>query len=291
MVAQWPRAKLHDGLAHLCRSGELAVRENDAVALYAVRAHAGPMNDPVSRSLRNLGVRLNMAIDAVIQAETDLNALRRKAAMEPMPKAFYLPTEHRMAVREVESRARAGTWRQPTPVMAREPSLQDPLTALRTIAAAMTHPLLCAEDWPMIIAIVAGLANREQAPSSEGEAQLIAQFCDGFARRMRAVGPKSRARQLRKHREWFASTQGEDEDKPEDEDNPADHQDEDDQAEEGPPPVKPDDEPEVRFATAAEILRAGDIRRGEITSLPVDPVAREIVRQGALRRGEKDPTL
>jgi hypothetical protein len=66
------------------------------------------MNDHIvsAGSLRNLEVRLNRAIDAVIQAETDLNALRRKAAMAEIPKAFYLPSEHRIAVREAESEAR-----------------------------------------------------------------------------------------------------------------------------------------------------------------------------------------
>ena len=59
-----------------------------------------------------------------------------------------------------------------------------------------------------------------------------------------------------------------------------------------PPNSRDKDKPEaVHVATAAEILRAGAVRRGEVTALPVDPVAREIIRQGALRRGEKDPTL
>ena len=69
---------------------------------------------------------------------------------------------------------------------------------------------------------------------------------------------------------------------------------ENDENEGGPPPVKvppnsrDKDKPEaVHVATAAEILRAGAVRRGEVTGLPVDPVAREIIRQGALRRGEK----
>ena len=85
---------------------------------------------------------------------------------------------------------------------------------------------------------------------------------------------------------------------PEADDTPRQAQNENDENEGGPPPVKvppnsrDKDKPEaVHVATAAEILRAGAVRRGEVTGLPVDPVAREIIRQGALRRGEKDPTL
>jgi hypothetical protein len=88
------------------------------------------------------------------------------------------------------------------------------------------------------------------------------------------------------------------EDEDEDENENENVENENDENEGGPPPVKvppnsrDKDKPEaVHVATAAEILRAGAVRRGEVTGLPVDPVAREIIRQGALRRGEKDPTL
>lgn len=265
-------------------------------------------------SLRNLEVRLNMAIDAVIQAETDLNALRRKAAMAELPKAFYLPSEHRIAVREAEAAVKAEAkaekpqetgWRtrqQQPPQPAPPPSPYDPMTCLRTAAAAMTHPGLCAEDWPSMVTLLAKLAAHGQAEPTEEQAKTIAEFCDGYARRMRAVGPRLRARELRKHREWWVETQvEEDEDDTGREDDDPDNKDdetEDEKNESGPPPVKvpPNSrdkgKPEaVHVATAAEILRAAAIARGEITPLPTDPIAREIIRQGALRRGEKDPTL
>ncbi|HZZ23225.1 MAG TPA: hypothetical protein VFE60_11910 [Roseiarcus sp.] len=260
------------------------------------------MNDSSvsAASLRNLGARLNTAIDAVIQAESDLNAIRRKASMEPV-KAFYLPSEHRIGVREAEARKPQEGWpsRQQQP---RQRSPYDPMTCLRVIVAAMAHPELCSEDWPTIVELMADLAARGQDEPTDEQAKTIAEFCDGFAQRMRAVGPKSRARRLRKHREWWAETQvEEDEDDTGREDDEPDNKDdeiEDGKNESGPPPVKvpPDSRDKdkleaVHVATAAEILRAGAVRRGEVTALPVDPVAREIIRQGALRRGEKDPTL
>jgi hypothetical protein len=63
----------------------------------------------------------------------------------------------------------------------------------------------------------------------------------------------------------------------------------------GPPPVKvppnsrDKDKPEaVHVATAAEILRAGAVRRGEVTGLPVDPVARDHP-PGRSAQGRKGP--
>jgi hypothetical protein len=68
------------------------------------------------------------------------------------------------------------------------------MTCLRTASAAMTHPELCAEDWPSMVTLLAKLAGVGQAEPTDEQAKSIAEFCDGFARRMRAVGPKSRAR-------------------------------------------------------------------------------------------------
>ena len=49
----------------------------------------------------------------------------------------------------------------------------------------------------------------------------------------------------------------------------------------------PSPEPMVT-ATAADIIRAAAIARGEVTPLPVDPVARSIIRAAAKRRGESE---
>lgn len=51
-------------------------------------------------SLKNLEVRLAQALDHAMQAETDLNRTRLKAGLEAIPKAFFLPSEHAVAVRE-----------------------------------------------------------------------------------------------------------------------------------------------------------------------------------------------
>jgi hypothetical protein len=232
------------------------------------------MNDSSvsASSLKNLGARLNMAIDAVIQAESDLNALRRGASMEPV-KAFYLPSEHRIGVREAEARKPQEGWlsRQQQP---RQRSPHDPMTCLRVIVAAMTHPELCSEDWPTIVELMADLAARGQDEPTDEQAKFIVEFNDGVARRMRAVGPKLRARKLREHRKWWVETQVDEDEQPVDkhEDDEPDEEDEteDDERDNGPdaPPVKvpPDsrdkDKPEaVHVATAAaEILRAGAVR-------------------------------
>lgn len=168
--------------------------------------------------------------------------------MEPV-KAFYLPSEHRIGVREAEARKPQEGWlsRQQQPQRQRSP--YDPMTCLRVIVAAMAHPELCSEDWPTIVEVMADLAARGQDEPTDEQAKFIAEFNDGFARRMHAVGPKSRARQLREHRKWWAETQVDEDEEPvvdkrEDAEPDEEDETEDDERDNGPdaPPLAPQKE-------------------------------------------------
>src|SRR5271166_2774010 len=97
-------------------------------------------------SLRNAEIRLTTAIDAAMQAETDLNALRKKALLPDAEKAFYLAAEHRVALASAAAEVKAAqpeipSWRKPR---AEKPAtgyvLADPMNALRLIELAGAHP-------------------------------------------------------------------------------------------------------------------------------------------------------
>jgi hypothetical protein len=275
-------------------------------------------------ALRNLETRVALSVDAVLQAQDDLNRARLKAGMEPAEPRVILLVEARIREREVEAAARAAArddaraeadariarpnysaWRQPA--AAPKPAYHDPLTCLRTIVAMLGHPGLTREDWPSMIKVLTGLAARDAGspePTAE-QLEFIAQWNDGWARRMAAVvGPVARERELSRHRKWWQATQDEgdedengegDEGENADEDEDEDEDNENEDAAAAPPVRVPRDhkseaEPVV-VATAEMIARSAAIARGEITPLPTDPIAREIIRQDALRRGEKDPTL
>jgi len=56
------------------------------------------------------------------------------------------------------------------------------------------------------------------------------------------------------------------------------------------PPTTAPEAPEAPTATAADVVRAGAIRRGEIVELPATPAARAVVAAGRKARNEKEPT-
>jgi hypothetical protein len=283
------------------------------------------MSDIVSAgSLKNLEVRLSMSIDAALQALADLDRLRTKAGLGPVePKPFYLGAEHRVALAEALAEAKPEKplegWRavkaQQEAAKARGPQTAEPrdgamnpMTCLRTIKAMVRHPGLTTEDWPSIILMMASLAGCDDTEPTEAQTKSITTICDGYARNIAgAVGPKHRVKELARHQAWWKATQDDDQDNGLDENGePIEDEDEDGEPkEDNPPPRQPPrkvfapfaptsgkvpqkSEPAVVVATAEQILRAGAIRRGEVTELPPPgSLARKIIEAGATRRNEK----
>jgi hypothetical protein len=132
-------------------------------------------------SLKNLEVRLAMAIDACVQAETDLNALRLKAGLPESPKQFYLGHEFRLGV--AEARAEAASEAKAVKADRPPPAYDDRGRALRRIDrnaddgsewmrnvralvhaahATVCHPELTADDFPDMLHVLVSYADHYQ---------------------------------------------------------------------------------------------------------------------------------
>ncbi len=224
-------------------------------------------------SLRNLEVRLSMAIDAALQAETDLASARDKAGLPAASRSFYLGAEHRVALAEATAVAKPKPtdWRSNSryaaPLRRDEPSDNDighPQTAILAALAAVQHPGLDEDDFPSIIrclACLVGVGRPDPSPAMLAEAQA---WADAWAGRLKLVTEE--AGYSRRARKGFPQPK---------QDAPA----------ERAPAARAEPEPGVVLATAAEVLRCAAIARGEVTPLPTDPKARAIVKAAAKRRG------
>jgi len=208
-------------------------------------------------ALRNLEVRLAMAVDALAQAEEDLNRARAKADLPPVEKTFYLREQHERALAAAAAVA-AATPAKPEKSPYRWgpfPSRSEPATshdgggngnvALHLLAAVLDDARVKPEQYAGIIATLVDAYGPETPPDAAQAARI--------GRLVESMSADPSAWSLAPSR--LAPT---------------------------PTPSAP------IIATAAAILRAAAIARGEITPLPIDPLARQILAAGRLRRGEPE---
>ncbi len=230
------------------------------------------MVDIVSASsLRNLEVRLSMAVDAALQAATDLDAMRAKAGLPPAEKAFYLPSEHRVALAEAAavSKPKPIDWRSNSryaePLRRDEPAediVSHPQTAILAALATVQHPLLYDDDFPTIIECLAhmvAVGRPEPSPAMLAEAQARA---DSWARRLKLVIEE--AGYSRRARKGFP------------------------QPKQDAPAACAEPAPVVVQATAAEVLRCAALARGTVVEMPTDATARAVIQANVrARKGDK----
>jgi hypothetical protein len=227
--------------------------------------------DDLPASLRNLEIRLSMAVEAAAQAQDDLNLARQKAGLAPVSSRLVLATEHRGSLDKVIAEAVAAVRAEkradpPSPklVWSRgrgEPAEHDfahPRTAILCALETIRHSGLDADDYPDMIGCLSNLVGHCEPPTTI-MLETARYWANGWAKRLQIVRDRAKGGRAP------TTVEGTPWRKP------------------APPTSGP-----VHHLTAAEIVRAGQIRRGEIIELPTDPTARAIVAGGAKRRGENE---
>ncbi len=228
-------------------------------------------------SLRNLEVRLAMAVDAALQAETDLASARAKAGLPAAERSFYLGAEHRVALAEAAAVAKpkpTDDWRSNSRYAAplrrdepRDDEIGHPQTAILAALAAVQHPGLDEDDFPTIIYCLAhlvGVGRPEPSQAMLAEAQT---WADAWARRLKLVVEE--AGYSRRPRKGF----------PQPGHAPA-----------GRAPAEraePEPEPGVVQASAEQIVRAYGIAKGTVVEMPTNATAKAVIQANARRRGEE----
>ena len=208
-----------------------------------------------------------MAIDAALTARADLDHARSQAGLPEAERPFLLGAEHRIAVAEAVTQAKAEEPRWHSSRREAEPkALADPLNALRTALATLRHPDLETDDHVVMVECLLGIAGAGAPEPDEATAALIAAWPDRWAKRLAKVSGRpdasSPAPESRPPGPW------------------------------GTVPPRTDATLSAREepvnVTADEIILAGKVARGEVTQLPTDPTARAILAAGRKARGETD---
>ncbi len=215
--------------------------------------------DDVLLALKNFETRLNMALDACIQAAADLDDVRAKNGLPPATPLFVLASEHRaaLAARLAEKPSPPPPPEKPKPRYTwtkGSASGRDPGIGLSVIIAASKHPgLQRPDDLEWVAECMSKLHGDVEAGSAR--AAEATGWADLLAHRLATVEAEASGTVP-------------------------------------PPPPAPVPEPSVPVEmSAAEIHRCAEIAAGRITPLPVDRGAREIIRAAAKARNQKDPTL
>jgi hypothetical protein len=141
-----------------------------------------------------------------------------------------------------------------------EDSYCNPRTGLLCALETVRHPGLTPDDYPDIIECLA-LSGAGGEPPSAAMMEMARTWASGWANRLANVRERAGfAHEIPGRGLWERSTP------------------------KVPTTPAPQTSRAVHHLTAAEIVRAAQIRRGEFTPLPVDPTARAIIKAGADRR-------
>ena len=124
-----------------------------------------------SSALKNLETRLNMAVDAAVQAERDLNAARAKAGLPPAEPRSHLgpPPKYSFASRG----ATGGRWGY----------FPDAVTALLACKLVAEDRGLTDDDVRDIVRITSDLSTRDQAPTA-AQREAAERWADAWATKL-----------------------------------------------------------------------------------------------------------